>query len=254
MVVSRWSIIRPEVFEIPPLGTLNTHISLLPELRGPTPVEGAMLAGLDRTGVTIHFMSDGIDTGDIVLQRPFPVGTGDTDSTVQLNAARLMREMYAEVIRRFRSGSVEVQPQTESGQSYFSWRKCFGANPWEALAIDWNAPAWLIQRATRIKRCHTTWENRDLPLLETRLCRKASTGTPGEVISSSRHCIVVATGEGTIEARISRDQDLRPWRKSGAPAAPPVGERLDSATWPAWEPFASWAVASASARRHGVAE
>ena len=248
MVVSRWGIIRPEVFNIPPLGTLNTHVSLLPELRGPTPIEGAILAGLDRTGVTIHLMSEGIDTGDIVLQRRFSIGTSDAECAVQLRAAKLMREMYADVIQHVRSGSMETQPQAESGRFYFSWRKCFGSNPWEELVIDWSAPAWLIQRASRIQRCLTKWQNRDLHLLEIRLGRDDAKGEPGVIVTAGRHSIVVATGEGNIEARITGEHGTPRWRKSRTPIIPSVGERLDSATWPGWKQFASWATASAGVR------
>jgi methionyl-tRNA formyltransferase len=249
MVVSRWHIIRPEVFRIPSLGTLNTHVSLLPELRGPSPVEGALIAGLGRTGVTIHHMDDGIDTGDIVLQRQLPIETGDTAIEVQHKAAKLMRVMYAEVIRRIRSGTVEAQPQNSYGSSYFSWRKCFGSDPEAVLAIDWNAPGWLIQRAAKIQRCHTTWNNRTFRLVEPRLCQKGATGVPGEIVSINRHSVVVATGEGNIATGIDSERGIWSGQIPRSRSIPPVGERFNSSSWPGWERFTSWAVAPGSAHR-----
>jgi methionyl-tRNA formyltransferase len=243
MVVSRWGLIRPEVFEKPSLGTLNTHLSLLPELRGPTPVEGALLAGLTRTGVTIHFINAGIDTGDIVLQRRLAIHSTDTEHEIHLGAAKLMRQMYTEVIQSFRSGHVPRYSPVSSEEFYFSWRKCFASNPSQPLAIDWRAPAWLIQRAVHIRPCYTRWQNLAARLVEARVVRgHEAAGTPGEVISTQGARIRVKTGEGIIETRLECGDIGNQVTEEVMPAGPAPGERLHSATWPGWSKFASWAV------------
>lgn len=112
-----------------------------------------------------------------------------------------------------------------------------------------HAPAWLIQRAAKIRLCHTSWQDRTFQLTDTRLGQSDATGAPGEIVLSRHRSVVIATGKGNIETRIGGQHELRSWRRSNPRIVPSVGARLDSATWPGWEQFASWAAASADRQR-----
>ena len=81
-VVVAFRILPKAVFSIPPLGTVNIHASLLPKFRGPAPIQRAIEAGEKETGVTIFRIDEGIDTGEVILQKRIPIG--DTETTPEL--------------------------------------------------------------------------------------------------------------------------------------------------------------------------
>lgn len=243
MIVSRWSVLRPEIFEKPPLGTVNTHVSLLPELRGGDPIPGALLAGLRRTGVTIHFIDAGIDTGDIILQRRLPIFPQDTQEGICARAAKQIRLMYAQVIRRFRSGCVPRRRQDSSNSFYFTWRRYFGSALNEALPVDWHAPAWLIARVTRLCQCSTSWQGSRLEIVETRMTGKgrAASARPGEVIAGHDGELTVAAGEGLVDVVLGPSTAVSNHVRSASFPALLSGQTFESATWPRWREFVAWA-------------
>ncbi|MBN1128937.1 MAG: methionyl-tRNA formyltransferase, partial [Chitinispirillaceae bacterium] len=77
-VVVAFRMLPRSLFSVPPLGTLNIHASLLPEFRGPAPIQRAIEAGKNETGVTIFRIDDGVDTGAILLQKKLSIGPGET--------------------------------------------------------------------------------------------------------------------------------------------------------------------------------
>jgi methionyl-tRNA formyltransferase len=245
VVVSRWGILRPEVFEAPPLGCINTHISLLPHLRGNDPIPAALLAGLSHTGVTIHFIDEGIDTGDIILQRTLPIIPGDTEQQVGHTAARLLRPIYRYVIRAFRRGCVPRRPQNHHEAFDFSWGQCFG--PRERTTIDWNAPPWLILRVIRLGCCSVMWRERRIEVDNARLARHAGAAgaRPGQVLHLADGHLTVATTERPIELTLARHGLQRIFARGCPVPLPWAGQQLGTGRWPGWQRFARWA------QRHG---
>jgi methionyl-tRNA formyltransferase len=242
MVVSRWGILRPEVFGQPRLGTLNAHLSLLPELRGADPVPGALLAGLRRTGITVHCIDAGIDTGQVILQRRFPILPQDTEVSVCARAARLMRPMWAHVIQCFRAGCVPRRPQDPAGAYHFGWRKHFGVEQDDVLPIDWQAPAWLIERVTRLSTCCVGRQGWHATVARGRAVQvnSAVPVRPGAIVAARNGRMVVAAGEAFVELLLDRGRahaSCPPVSSCGAPSA---GDTLESATWPRWKEFVAW--------------
>ncbi|CAN5238645.1 hypothetical protein BH23GEM4_BH23GEM4_25330 [soil metagenome] len=78
VVVAYGHILRPEILELPPRGSINVHASLLPELRGAAPVQWAIARGFDTTGVTVMRMEAGLDSGPVLLQVPEPIRADET--------------------------------------------------------------------------------------------------------------------------------------------------------------------------------
>jgi len=107
------NILRDEVLEIPRLGVLNSHLALLPEIRGMSSPEWSLLCGV-RLGITIHFMDSGIDTGPIVLRREFD-GAGDSESLTDLRNRMIAEgiELIAEAVASLDRGTVSAVPQAD---------------------------------------------------------------------------------------------------------------------------------------------
>lgn len=78
IVVVAFRILPPEVFKIPPLGTINVHASLLPRYRGAAPINWAIINGEKETGITTFFINEKVDTGDIILQKKIPIDPDET--------------------------------------------------------------------------------------------------------------------------------------------------------------------------------
>ena len=107
------NILRDEVLKIPRLGVLNSHLALLPEIRGMNSPEWSLLCGVP-LGITIHFMDSGIDTGPILLRREF-AGVDDCDSLTDLRNRMIAEgiELIAEAVAALDRGAVSSVPQTE---------------------------------------------------------------------------------------------------------------------------------------------
>jgi methionyl-tRNA formyltransferase len=91
-------LLREEFIAVPRLGTLNLHTSLLPKYRGASPIQSAILNGETETGVTIMKMDVGLDTGDILTQRPTPIRDEDNAATLHDRLAQLGAELLVQTI------------------------------------------------------------------------------------------------------------------------------------------------------------
>lgn len=110
LVLGGTRIIKPNILTIPPLGTVNAHPGLLPWLRGSASVGWALYKDLPQ-GATAHFVSPGIDTGDIIVSRQLPVSHGDTYESLNSKIAILSGELMAEALQAIISGEVPRTPQ-----------------------------------------------------------------------------------------------------------------------------------------------
>jgi len=144
LVVVAYGLILPRaVLDLPRLGCFNIHASLLPRWRGAAPIQRAVLAGDQETGITIMRMSAGLDTGPILLQETVPIAPADTagslhDSLSQLGARALLRALEG-----VESGTLASQPQPTEGVTYAA-----KIDKSEA-AIDWTCSAAEIARKVR---------------------------------------------------------------------------------------------------------
>jgi len=256
VVLSRLGeIVPPEVFRIPPCGTINIHCSLLPRLRGPTPIAGAILAGLRESGITIHFVDEGLDTGDIILQRRIGISATETSRTFCEKAAIQMRRMVADVVRMFRTGRVSRVPQAAEGASYFSIKKAFGRGD---VQIDWTQPGRLIEACVRASAlgefaCVVRWQDRRYHVLDARpvSSERWRSLRPGEIAAVEGARLVVGTGDVPLSITLSRVRSLSRYSWKDFDEAPSVparpskearrgqakhglspGERFDSRRWP----------------------
>ncbi len=144
LVVVAYGLLLPQaVLDLPPLGCLNVHASLLPRWRGAAPIERALLAGDTETGLTIMRMEAGLDTGPILLQRRVPIDAHDTGAMLRDRLADLSGPLLLTALEGLAQGTLVAHPQPAEGVTYA--RKL---EKREAL-IDWRRPAAEIERQIR---------------------------------------------------------------------------------------------------------
>jgi methionyl-tRNA formyltransferase len=107
--------------ELPRLGCLNVHSALLPKYRGMLPTFWALLNGEPETGVTVHRMVEGIDGGDIILQRRVPIAADETLLSLMRKTKRMAADLVLDSIKEFDAGTVSSMSNPADGGSYFSF-------------------------------------------------------------------------------------------------------------------------------------
>jgi methionyl-tRNA formyltransferase len=136
-------ILPPAILAAPRLGCLNVHASLLPRWRGAAPIQRAILAGDDKTGVTIMQMDEGLDTGGMLLQASVPIGPKTTADKLSDKLAVLGARLIVEAIAGVASGHLAPLPQPVEGATYAA--KLRREEAW----LDWRQPAVLLERQVR---------------------------------------------------------------------------------------------------------
>jgi methionyl-tRNA formyltransferase len=114
IVVGYGRIIPQWMIDLPPMGNLNLHASLLPKYRGAAPIQWAIASGESVTGVTTMRIDAGLDTGDILLQEEIPIALEDTAVTLAPRMAAIGAELIVETLRGLQAGTVHPRPQDNS--------------------------------------------------------------------------------------------------------------------------------------------
>lgn len=197
MVVAAYGeILRPQVLAIPPAGVINVHPSLLPKYRGASPIEGALLAGEQETGVTIMLMDEGMDTGPILAQRSVAIELEDSAGSLGERLARLGAELLLDTLAPWLDGRIEARPQDGAQATYTK------PVSKEDAVIDWALPAMEIWHRVRAYNprpgARTWWEGDQLNVLRGRpLAEWKGQGGPGRVVQTTSG-VAVVTGEGAL--------------------------------------------------------
>ncbi|MCK5595125.1 methionyl-tRNA formyltransferase [bacterium] len=143
VVVAYGKILPKQVLDIPRLGCINAHASLLPKYRGAAPMQGALLNGEKETGVTIMFMNKRMDAGDILLQEKISVSFSDNMETIHDRLSKLSAELLVEAILQIEEGTCSRIPQNHAKATYVSMLKKSDG------LIDWTKSAEEINNMTR---------------------------------------------------------------------------------------------------------
>ena len=118
VVVAYGKILPPEVLSYPKYGCINLHVSLLPKYRGSAPMQRAIMNGENETGVTIMYMDEGLDTGDIIARASFPIGKRDNLETVYEKSIELGAPLLINALSDIENGKAKREKQVESRASY----------------------------------------------------------------------------------------------------------------------------------------
>ncbi|EHQ51266.1 methionyl-tRNA formyltransferase [Ectothiorhodospira sp. PHS-1] len=198
MVVAAYGLILPQsVLDIPRLGCVNIHASLLPRWRGAAPIQRALAEGDESTGVTLIQMAAGLDTGDMLLKGACPITPADTARTLHDRLAAMGAALLLPCLDDLADGRLHPEPQDETLATYA--RKLDKA---EAL-LEWSLPAAVLDRRIRAFNpwpvAQTLYQGQPLRLWMSRSLPAAGTGaTPGTVVAEGPEGIDVATGEGIL--------------------------------------------------------
>jgi methionyl-tRNA formyltransferase len=143
VVMAYGQILPRAVLEIPKIASLNLHASLLPRWRGAAPIQAAIAAGDHETGVTVMYMDEGLDTGDILLQRKIDISPTETGATLHDRLAQIAPEALLESLRLLAIGNAPRVPQDKSLANYAP-KLNRGAG-----RLNWNESAEAIERKIR---------------------------------------------------------------------------------------------------------
>jgi methionyl-tRNA formyltransferase len=203
VVAAYGKLLPPQVLEIPPHGCLNLHPSLLPRLRGPSPVVTAIRDGEAATGVTLMLLNEGMDTGPIIAQQEVPMTGRETAGALTAALFQLGGELLLECLEPWLEGRIKPQHQDETRASV---TRKLQRSDGEA---DWSTPALELERLRRAydpwPGLFTVWEGKVLKLLDVVPLPGdgGPLGEPGRVVevTSAETPIAVATGQGLLGLR-----------------------------------------------------
>jgi methionyl-tRNA formyltransferase len=228
LVVAAYGLILPQaVLDIPPLGAINIHASLLPRWRGAAPIQRALLAGDRETGISIMRMEAALDTGPVLLCEAVPILPGETAGTLHDKLAALGARLVVAALDGLGRGTLAAAPQPADGATYAA-----KLDKREAR-IDWTRPAAEIERQVRAFNPFpgATARVRGTEVKIWRAVLADGAGEPGAVIAIDPTGIMVASGAGALRLEeLQRAGGKRlPAREflRGFPLA--VGERLEPA-------------------------
>jgi methionyl-tRNA formyltransferase len=196
MVVAAYGLILPQdVLDLFALGCINIHASLLPRWRGAAPIQRAILAGDNRTGISVMRMEAGLDTGPVYLQEAIPILAEDTAASLHDKLAPLGAACIVRALELIEAGSLQPRPQDQAGVTYAHKIEKAEAE------LDWRRDAAELDRqirafnpfpvaATRLRgEPLRVWRARPLP---------GATGVPGLVRAVEADALVVECGRSLL--------------------------------------------------------
>ena len=202
MVVAAYGLILPAwVLELPTHGCFNIHASLLPRWRGAAPIQRAIEAGDDVTGITIMQMDEGLDTGDMLLERRVPITEAHTAARLHDELAQTGAQAILDAVEGLSQGQLQPRPQPEQGVTYAA--KLDKAE----AALDFTRPAQELARRIRafdpvpgataqlpgLDQPVKIWEAQALASTS-----QAASAAPGELLGATAEGLDFATGEGVL--------------------------------------------------------
>ncbi|HNR32157.1 MAG TPA: methionyl-tRNA formyltransferase [Candidatus Hydrogenedentes bacterium] len=225
LLVSGFGIIlKQPLLDLPRIGCVNCHSSLLPRHRGPNPFAAVLLSDDDETGVTFHVMERGIDTGDILDQGSFALRPTDTVLTVYRRCCELAASRVVPLVDRIEREGLRGTPQDADKATYEK-------NPSVADAwIDWTRSASKIDRQIRAlgpsPAPRFRFRGRTVYVLRAKPSSIPLDAEPGTVIEN-RGFVKVATGQGTILLQGAFTPGPVPWFWPAPWCRPRLGEKLE---------------------------
>ncbi len=215
-------ILSQEILEMPRLGAVNVHASLLPKYRGPAPIQWAIINGEEETGVTTMLMDSGLDTGDILLKSRTAVRPAETAGELHDRLAAMGGELLRKTVEGLKACTLEPAAQDSLYASYAPMLKKSDGR------IDWSLKAEEIERKIRGMNpwplAHTFFNGRRLNIFKADVRPATSEAAPGTVLPGFSGELRVAAGKGAlsileIQAQSGKRLDIRDFL-AGSPIPP----------------------------------
>ncbi len=197
IVVAAFGQILPrDVLEIPRLGCINVHGSLLPDLRGAAPMQAAILNGLDESGVTIMKMEEGLDTGDMISKVACDIRGRDITEVSQI-LAEAGAQLLVETIPHIADGTAVYEKQDDSKSSYAKM-----INKTDGMT-DFSEPAEVIERKIRAylewPACYSYLDGLQVKFYRAEVLEGEPDGEPGTVSETGKNYYVINCSEGRLK-------------------------------------------------------
>ena len=213
VVIAFGQLLPKAVLELPKYGCINIHASLLPKYRGAAPIQWCVIDGERETGITTMMMDVGLDTGDMLEKTVIPIEEKETGGSLHDKLSLAGGALILSTLKKMEEGTLVRTPQTDEGTCYAKMlTKSLGD-------IDWNQSAVSIERLIRglnpWPSAYTLWNGKTIKIWSADVTtgREAAaflsesgvpseTGiTPGTVVCSDKHSLVVCTGDGLLSVR-----------------------------------------------------
>lgn len=207
MIVVAYGLILPKaILDAPRLGCLNVHGSILPRWRGAAPIQRAIWAGDQQTGVTIMQMDEGLDTGDMLHISRCPIDSTETSASLYAKLAELGPDALIDTINRLANGDITPEPQNDADANYAKKLSKDEAN------IDWSMDAEQIERNIRAFNpwpvCFTQMRGNTVKIYQANVVEQS--GAAGTVLASDKNGIVVACGKHALSISELQPQGKKP--------------------------------------------
>lgn len=199
MIVAAYGLILPRsVLDIPRLGCINIHGSLLPRWRGAAPIHRAIEAGDSETGITIMQMEEGLDTGPMLLIESLPITATDTTGSLHDKLAALGAKMIVDAVQKLEQGQLPATPQPEEGANYAAKISK------EEAALDFTQTAEVLARKIRafnpFPGASAQFGDVTVKLWQAQVIDEATAAAPGSILAASAHDgVKVASGTGVLQ-------------------------------------------------------
>lgn len=197
MIVAAYGLILPQaVLDLPRLGCINVHGSLLPQWRGAAPIHRAVLAGDAETGITIMQMDAGLDTGNMLYKRSCPILEDDTSSSLHDKLASLGAIALLEALEKLQQGELIAEKQDDTKATYAHKLEK------EEAKINWQTSARAIDRQVRAFNpwpiAQTNLDDKTLRIWQAMALTETTLAPPGTILQVSKKGIDVATSDGVL--------------------------------------------------------
>jgi methionyl-tRNA formyltransferase len=209
VVTAFGQILREEVLDLPPFGSLNVHASLLPRWRGAAPIQAAILHGDEFTGVTIMKMDRGIDTGPLLRQQELPIQPDETAGSLSPKLSQMGADLLIETLPRYFDGDLLPQPQ-QGEHTYAPMLKKRDGQ------LDFTKSAEQLERQIRAYNpwpgSFMNWENGQIKVHQARVVKISAgqaEGQPGQRIVSGEHPAIL-TSDGILVLEVLQPAGKKP--------------------------------------------
>ncbi|MDQ9130123.1 methionyl-tRNA formyltransferase [Serratia fonticola] len=197
MVVVAYGLILPKaVLDMPRLGCINVHGSLLPRWRGAAPIQRALWAGDSETGVTIMQMDVGLDTGDMMHKIACPIEATDTSASLYNKLAELGPQGLLITLQQLAAGTVQREVQDEALVTYAEKLSK------EEARLDWSLSAERLERCIRAFNpwpiSYFTIDDQPVKVWQATVLAETAHAEPGTIVHADKHGIQVATAQGIL--------------------------------------------------------
>ena len=191
-------LLSQEILDVPKLGTINVHASLLPRHRGSAPINWCVMMGEAVTGITTMYTDIGMDTGDMLLKAETPIGETETAGELSDRLSELGAELLIRTLRELEAGTLKRIPQNPAEATYEPKLDK------ETGRIDWSKTAreidCLVRGATPWPGAFTTTADGAIKIFSVKPLHRGPSGAPGEIVAAdAKTGLVVACGDDDVE-------------------------------------------------------